>query len=392
MLMQGTANRTPAELEEAIGLLGSAITVGADQDGLSVGVTSLARNLEPTLDLVEEILLEPRWDEQEFDRLKREAMVAIVQSRGDPSSLAATALSRALYGPTHPYGIPARGTEASVADISLDDLKAWYAEQVHPDRARLQIAGAVSMQQAQAALAELAEAWPNAGLGPLPSRALGAQPAGGQVYFIDVPDAKQSVIRAGRRTLMADAPDWVRANYANQRLGGGSSGRLTQLLRIEKGYTYGAYSGLGDNTHDISPFLVVTSVRSNVTGESLALVREQLDQYAETFTDEDAEITRNQVIKRNARAFETLGAKLGLLDRIARFGLPLDVVERDQALLLAMETEDFRRVIRDHLGEEALVWVVVGDGATQRQAVADFAEGPVVELDRDFRPVGSQEN
>ena len=188
---------------------------------------------------------------------------------------------------------------------------------------------------------------------------------------------------------MASDPDWTRLNFANQEIGGGSSGRLMQLLRIEKGYTYGAGSMLGNMVNDLSPWVAGTSVRANVTLESLQLMREQITDYAETFTDEDAAVTRNLIVKRNARAFETPNAKLGLLNRIAQHGLPHDIVEREAAVLEGMSTEDFRQVIREYLDESQMVWVVVGDGATQRDRLTEFGYGEVIELDKLGEPIES---
>ena len=89
--------------------------------------------------------------------------------------------------------------------------------------------------------------------------------------------------------------------------------------------------------------MAITSVRSNATADSLLLIRELLASYAETFSDEDAGTTRNQVIKRDARSLETLNAKLGLLDRIARLDLPHDVIARDQQIQ-SQFTEAPRRI------------------------------------------------
>jgi len=130
-------------------------------------------------------------------------------------------------------------------------------------------------------------------------------------------------------------PDWLKINFANMRLGGGSSTRLMQLLRIEKGYTYGAGSWIGD--------------------------------YADTFTDADTSVTKNQVIKSNARAFETLDAKLRLLNRIAQQDLSHDIIERETAVLEGMSTTDFQQVIKDHMNESEMTWVIVGDAAAENQ-------------------------
>jgi zinc protease len=386
--MQGTAGRTPAELEEAIGLLGASITIEAGKEQILLSAVTLEREFENTVALVEEILLEPRWDETEFERLKREAEASIISAEGNPSTVSARAFYRTLYGADHPYGIPQAGTRESVASISLDDLKAWHETNVTPVGARLQLAGAVSGDRVAKAFSSLADKWQGEALNK-PEYELAEPPAGQAVYFIDVPGSKQSVIRVGRRTLMIDQPDWARLNFANERLGGGSSARLTQLLRIEKGFTYGAYSRLGRFVEDLSPWQAGTSVRANVTLESLELIRQQISTYAATFTDEDTRITKNQIIKQNSRAFETLDAKLRLLNRIARQKLPHDIVEREQALLEAMSTADFQKIITSYLDEEEMIWVVVGDGATQRDRIAEFGYGKPVELDRQGRVVSA---
>jgi zinc protease len=387
--MQGTARHTAAELEQAIGLLGAEISFVAGREEMTLTATTLERNFEASVALVEEILLEPRWDEAEFERLRRDAEATIISAEGNPSALSARAYRNIVYGSNHPYGIPQTGTRESVAAMSMDDLKAWHKEKLTPVGAKLQVVGAVSGDRVAAAFAGLAENWHGQAL-QMPVYELQEAPAGQSVYFIDVPGSKQSVIRVGKRTLMSDNDDFARLNFANERLGGGSSARLMQLLRIEKGYTYGAYSGLGRNINDVSPWAATTSVRANVTLESLRLIREQIASYGSTFTDGDAQVTRNQIIKRNSRAFETLAAKAGLLNRIARQDLPHDVVEREQALLVAMTKADFQRVIDQYLDEKQMIWVVVGDGATQRNLVAEFGYGEVVELDRRGMPVGTE--
>jgi zinc protease len=384
--MQGTLNRTPAELEEAIGLLGAEISFTAGREALTLSVTTLERNLEATIALVEEVLLEPRWDQAEFERLRREAESNLISAEGNPNALASRAFTQVLYGADHPYGTPMGGTRESVAAMSLDDLKAWHAARLTPVGAKLQLVGAVNSERAIAALSSLAEKWQGGAI-ELPEYELNAAPAGQALYFIDVPGSKQSVIRTGKRTLMSDNEDYARLDFANERLGGGSSARLMQLLRIEKGYTYGAYSGLRRNINDLSPWTAITSVRANVTLESLQLIREQISNYGATFTDQDAAVTKNQIIKRNSRAFETLQAKASLLNRIARQNLPHDIVEREQAMLSSMTTADFHRVIEENLKEAEMVWVVVGDGETQRDALAGFGYGEPVELDRQGRPV-----
>jgi len=379
MMMEGTARKTPAQLEEASDLLGARITVTGGREAIRLSGSTLARTFEPTMALVEELLLEPRWDETEFARLERELATRLQDQDARPITIANNVFSRVLYGENHAFANPPSGTPETVAGIELNDLKRYAEDYVSPSQASLHVVGAVSQAQVQDALASLLERWPAHPIDiwdqPEPPEAPGQT-----VYFVDVPGAKQSVLQVGRLALSAADPEHTRLDFANERLGGNSSGRLFQLLRVEKGYTYGATSGLVD-TAEIGPWLAHTSVRANVTLESLELLRDQIRDYAATFTEEDVEVTKNQIVKSNTRAFESLGAKLGLLRRMSRFGLPADFLERDQRTLLAMTLADFRAVIETHLHESDMIYVVVGDAATQLGRMAEFGYGPPILLD-----------
>ena len=99
-------------------------------------------------------------------------------------------------------------------------------------------------------------------------------PENSKVYFYDVPNAKQSVIRFGYPALAATDDDYYSASVLNYRLGGGGfASQLTQQLREGKGYTYGIRSNFSGSTIR-GAFTISSGVRSNVTFESAALVKE----------------------------------------------------------------------------------------------------------------------
>ena len=385
LMMEGTASKTSAELEEAVDLLGARISVSAGREAIRVSGSTLVRTFARTMALVGELLLEPRWDETEFDRLERELATRLRDREARPAAIASTVFGRLLYGDDHAFGTPVSGTPETVADIDLDDLKAYFEANVSPMGAAFHVAGNVSPDRVERALAGLTARWTPRPVS-LPAHPPSPELEGRTVYFVDVPGAKQSVLRVGRLALSAADPDFTRLDFANERLGGSSSGRLFQLLRIEKGYTYGATSSLSD-TLETGPWVAQTSVRANVTLESLELLRDQIRSYAATFTQDDVAVTKNQIIKGHTRAFESLDAKLGLLRRMSRLGLPPDFLERDQETLLGMTLDDFRSVIRTHLDESRMIYVVVGDAATQLPRVAELGYGAPVRLDLYGRPV-----
>ena len=377
LLMQGTASKTPAELEEAIGLLGSNINIYVTDEGFHITGTSLARNFDQTIELVEEILLEPRWDQKEFDRLKLALQTTLKGRQAEPQAIASLVFSKLLYGEDHPFGIPNLGTLESATQIEIQDLKEYY-DKLAPENASFHVAGAISEEAVEESLEDLADKWE--GEAPvIPEEDPETIGEPGTLYFIDVPEAKQSVIFVGKLALSEKDEDANELEFANEILGGGSSGKLFQTLRIGKGYTYGAYSGIGESL-EIAPFYVSTSVRANATLPSLQIIEEMLENYSEDFGKEEVEITQNKLLKENTRAFESLGSKLAILRDISKYDKPADFVEQKQEELLDMDLEDFKEVIEEYLVEDEMIYVVVGDKATQMEEVKKFGK-PVVELD-----------
>lgn len=376
MMMQGTATKTAAALEEAIGLLGANISISSSNEYFRISGSCLTRNFEATLSLVKEIILQPRWDESEFNRLKQALETELKGREASARGIAYISFIKQLYGNDHPFGVPNSGTLNSTKDISLDDLKAYY-NNLSPSQANFHIAGAIDQAEVERIVSVLND-WEPKDI-EIPKFQLPETTSKDVMYFANVPGAKQSVLYIGKLVLSAENEDANKLKFANEILGGGSSGRLTQTLRIEKGYTYGAFSTIIDYK-EVSPFLVGTSVRANATLKSLEIIEDMLANYATTYSQSDADITENKLLKDNTRAFESLGAKLNLLRTMSEYNKPKTYVEDEQQELIAMTLEDYQAVISKYLQEEDMIYVVVGDKATQFEEVKKLGK-PIIELD-----------
>jgi zinc protease len=162
-------------------------------------------------------------------------------------------------------------------------------------------------------------------------------------------------------------------------LGGGSSGKLFQTLRIEKGFTYGAYSQIG-KTKEVAPFFVNTSVRSNATLPSLQIIQTMLTDYGKNFGENEVAITKNKILKNNTLTYESLGAKTGILRQISKYGKSDKFLEEDQNELIAMTLPSFKKTIDQYMKESDMVYMIVGDKATQLNEVNQL-KGKVTQLD-----------
>ncbi|MES2773704.1 MAG: pitrilysin family protein [Bacteroidota bacterium] len=379
MLMQGTATKTAAELEEAIDLLGASIFVSSNNEETRIRATCLQRNFEPTFALVQEILLQPRWDKTEYERLYKALLTGLKGREANATAIAGINFNKLIYGDQHIFGYPSTGTLQTVAAITMDDLKAYYNNYFSPSVASFHVAGSIGKERVNNALTALAKDW-KAKPVSLPAYKIPAQSNSGTVFFIDVPGSKQSVLYVGKLGLSTANPNSDKLEFANEVLGSGSSGKLTQVLRIGKGYTYGASSQLV-KAKEIAPFSAVTSVRANATLASLQIIKDMLSDYEKSFGDAEVSITKNKVQKKNTLLYESLGAKLAMLGEISKYNKSLKYLEDKQQQLVGMQLADFKSIIREQLNEADMIYLVVGDKATQWEEVKKLGKANLVELD-----------
>jgi zinc protease len=377
MLLRGTARRTPAELEDALKSLGADISISVRNEHFVLSGRTLARNFAKTIDLVEEILLQPRWDAEELS-LRKAAVISEIQSeKVEPNAIAARAFEVVTYGDKHIYSRSPLGTEASVAALTMDDLKRFHAANLAPNIANFRIVGDVDQARVRAALQDLGTRWQKRNV-TIPSYPAAQAPAASRVYFYDLPGAKQSIFSFGYPALTRADPNYYPATVANYILGGGGfASRLTQQLREGKGYTYGIGSGFGGGIRH-GTFQITSGVRSNVTLEAADLVKSILTDFGSTYSDADLEVTKSFLTKSRSRSFETAGAKLNYLAAIGDYGLPADYPQREQAIVDAMTVEKVKDLSGRYLRPGTMTYVVVGDAATQAKRLEALGYGAPV--------------
>jgi zinc protease len=378
MLNEGTKNKTPEELEEEIQLLGATINVRGGEENITVSVRTLARNFEKTIALVQEMLLEPRWDEEQFSINKTRTINNLKRNMADPNYLAWRTASKLNLGSGNVLSTDVSGSVESVEAITMDDLKNFYQKNLSPSVANFLVVGDVDQARVDKALTGLNELWeakevtmPSLGLPPVPEKPT--------IYFVDVPGAKQSVINISTLSLTRNDPDFYKADVANYLLGGGTSGRLFMVLREEKGFTYGAYSGF-NGSKSYGTFYASSAVRSDATLESVQLFRDIMKDYGAGVTQETVDFTKGSLLKANARRFETIDDKLGMLNTMTFYGLPADYIRQEEDYLRGLTVEQVKETVQKYIDPMKMNYVVVGDAATQLKGLEKVGFGEPVLL------------
>jgi zinc protease len=362
MLNEGTKNKTPEELEDAIGLLGATIRISSANEDISVDVSSLSKNFEKTLALVEEMLLEPRWDEEQFTLAKSRIINNLKRSGASPNYLASNTLNKLIYG-DNILAIDGDGTEASVADITIDDLKEFYDKYFSPTVAKFLIVGDVDQPRVEEALSSLDQNWQPKEV-VIPEIKIPDPPENSRIYFVDVPGAKQSVIAIGAPSIPRTNPDFYPATVANYKLGGSFNGLFNLILREEKGFTYGARSGFSGG-RNYGAFTASSMVRTNSTLESVDIFKTEMEKYRENIPQTYVDFTKSALMKGNALRFETLRGLLGMLNNMAVYDLPADYIKQEEAFVKGLTVDTVLEYADKYIDPARMYYVVVGDAKTQ---------------------------
>ena len=368
MLSKGTQNKNTAELEAAIGALGSTISINASDSGTFMSGTTLSRNFDATMALAKEMLFEPRWDAEEFATLKNQVTQAITQAQGNPNAIARRELAELRYpttSPLHHAGGTGYGSEDALKNVSLEALKNFHATYYKLNGATLRLAGDFKHQAVRDAFSH--ETF-GTGKPSAPASSTLTPVSNAKVHFYDVPGAKQSVLRLSRPALSAVDTDYPLAEAINFPLGGIYTSKLNTQLRVEKGYTYGIRSGFSGGK-DNGTFAVSSSVRSNVTKESLELIQEILSSHGPETTEDQLAELKDALLRGQALKTETLGDKLSMLGEIDAYGYAPDFRAQNAKAIAAMTLEDFKRIAAEHIRPDAMQYLIVGDAESQLDAV-----------------------
>jgi zinc protease len=309
------------------------------------------------------MLLEPRWDLEQYNLAKSRVINNIKRNQADPNYLGSTTLNKLIFGEGNILATELSGTETSVTALTIDDLKGFWDKYFSPSVSQFLIVGDIDQPRVDKALAGLNEKW-KAKVVSLPQVKTALAPAKSQIYFVDVPGAKQSVIYIGCPSITRSNPDYYPAFVTNYKLGGSFNGIFNLILREEKGFTYGARSGFNGATN-YGKFTASSMVRTNSTLESVTIFKTEMEKYRKSIPQEYVDFTKSALLKSNARNFETVGSLLGMLNTMALNGLPADYIKKEEAFVKGLTTEKIIEFANKYIDPAKMYYVVVGDAKTQ---------------------------
>src|SRR5688572_12767392 len=363
MLDEGTKKRSSLEIDEELSRLGAVLNTGSDLDTSSVSLSALKANLDPSLELYADVILNPSFPEADFKRLQNQQLDAIKREKSEPSQMALRVLPRLLYGPDHPYSNPftGSGTEGSVAKLSRADLQKFYESWFKTNNATLIVVGDTTLAEVTPKLEKFFRSWLQ-GTVPKKDMTQVKAPAKSTLYLMDRPGSIQSMIFTAELAPPKANPDEIAIEAMNNALGGTFTARINMNLREDKHWSYGAHSVLV-GARGQRPYIVIAPVQTDKTKESMVELDKELRGILgdKPITPEELAVAQKSMTLTLPGEWETTSAVSGAIGRLIRYRLPENYYETYPKKVAALQLADVKQIAQKLVHPDKLLWVVVGD-------------------------------
>jgi len=386
MLSEGTATRTGDQLNDAQQLLGTRIFSVLSGESGSIGFTALSSKLDPALDLLADMMLNPSFPADALERLRAQRLVQLTQAKDQPASIANTVFSKVVYGDAHPYGRVV--SEPTVKAITRDDVAAFHQAYFRPGRATITVVGDVDPAAVKASFERAFAKWTPGGDRPSFDYPNTPTSRATTIYLVDKPKAAQSIFALGTPGPARNTPDYYAISVMNNVLGELFQSRLNHLIREVKGYSYGVGSSFGYGKGP-GRFRAGGAIMTAKTDSALIDFMNELRgvQGGKPFTEDEIKQGKESLIQSLPTFFGSVNATANAISTIYSEGLPETYYQEYAAKINAVTADDLVRVAKRYINLDNINLVIVGDRAVIEEPLRRAGIAPIVILNIEGKPV-----
>lgn len=361
VMQRGAGDRDGLALARVIEDAGASLGVSASWDATTVSLSGLSKDRPLFEEILADVTLRPRFESTEFEKARGEHLAGLGAAVDDPATLIRWHFVKALYG-GHRYGLPEEGSIATLSELSVEDVRAYWKDRFVPRNAIFWAVGDVEAEafarEIEARFGALPDAAPGADTPPPPART----PEARRVVIVDKPDLVQAHIMIGHEGIARSEPERIPIDLMNDALGGsGFSSRLMKIVRGQNGLTYGVSSGFSLRRQP-GPFQVATFTKVESVRRVVDLVLAEMDAIREARPVDEEELAKfvSFSVGSFGLSLETSGAMLASLVDLEVHGLPDDSLDTFRERVGRAKLEDVRAAAKARLHPERAVIVVLG--------------------------------
>ena len=382
MLNEDTKKYSAEQISVELQKLGSSISVNNTIDGMRFTVQSLKKNLDKTITLLKERMLNPKFTQDAFTRLQKQALESFKQAKSQPATIATNVFDKINYGVDNILGMSDNGTEYTIKNLTLKDIETFYGQWLTSFDTKVIIVGDISENDVIAKLNFLNELPNDKNEIVVPEKAKVFEKT--IIYLIDVPKSAQTEFRIGNVMDMNYdlTGEYYKADLMNYVLGGNFNSRLNLNLREDKGWTYGARANFSGNKYSVE-YTFSSGIRANATDSALTEVLKEMKNYSSNgISDDELKFMKSAIGQRDALQYETPGQKSGFINRLLEYNLEGDYIDLQNKILSSISKEEINALAKKWINTEKMNILLVGDKGKILPGLQKFGL-EIVELDAD---------
>ncbi len=385
MLRRATSTKSKEELDEAIDFIGATLNTG----GTGAFGATISKYKETLMEMMAEVVLDARFPEAEFAKVKSEAEANLQSALNNPGAIASRLQNAITYGKDHPYGELL--TAETLENITLDQVKEYYDTYFVPNRSYLVMVGDLTRAEAEQLAKDAFSDW-KAKEVTVPEFTMPKRPAGVTVNFVPRSGAVQSnIIISHPVDVQPGTKKALRAGILNRILGTGFNGRLNQNLREDKAFTYGAGSSINSDEL-VGSFSASSDVRNEVTDSAVTeFMLELMKISSEPVTPDELNRAKSQITGSFGRALESPQRIASYALNTIRYGLDRDYYPTYLKKVESSSANDLLEVGREIITPKQTNIIVVGDKAVAEKLAGFATSGKVNYFDVNGNPLDLEE-
>ncbi|MCK9280291.1 MAG: insulinase family protein [Melioribacteraceae bacterium] len=357
MIDEGAGKYDSLELNQEISYLGTHLSINCDNENIYFSLTSLSEYFEQSLYLLSEIIKNPHFTQDDFDREKDTLLNSLKLVQAYPDFIAEDSFKKLMFGNNN-YGIDIFGDLTTLSNITLQDIKDLYKNYYSPTDAIITVVGNIESKLLLDSIEKHFVGWINNSLNSFQPN-LELTPTLPGTYFLNFPGSVQSEIRVGLLTPQIDLNNYP-AILLNIIFGGDISSRLNQVLREKEGITYGAYSYF-EIMQNISALLISTSVDLINSFKAINLIKQVIDDIRKNITEEELSYAKSKLINKLPLRFESILNLNSSINHLEIMGLGLDYYDNYTAKINSVSLNDVQNLASELFVKENFIFFLTGD-------------------------------
>jgi predicted Zn-dependent peptidase len=379
-LQHGTTSMTKSQLDEETDFIGANIRTNSSKEYAGLSAEFAAKDKDKVLGIIRDILLNPTFDSEEFEKEKKRLLVTLEQEKESPRSVLPSYFDKMMYG-NHVYGNVIQGQNSTVENLTTQDVKNFYAENYQPNGSAIAVVGDFKTAEMKTILTKLFGEWKK---GSKSKSDLATQkiskPTQNNVLLINKDDARETTFYIGSPGISRNNADYVAVDVINTLFGGRFTSMLNDELRVNSGLTYGARSNFSALKNG-GTFNISTFTANKTTEATIDKALEVLANLHKNGIDETALASAKNYVKGQFPPdYETSGQLARLLTQMYWYNFDEAFINNFEKNVDGLTLDKAKSIISTYFPKDKLQFAVVGKASEIKPILEKYGKVKVVEI------------